>query len=336
MSYSDLFKLWDKFWFSETSPLTVAAYRMLLGILSFLTFLFLLPDLYIFYGSKGITTFGGVTDWTGTTGLTIFNLVPENDAFMTACVAVFVIASATLALGFKSRLSAIILFIAFNALYHRDPFILNSGDSYMRVSVFWLIFAASGNAISLDRWLKKKRNQDLGDSSGPDFDNYKPVSAWPLRLLQLQLALVYGHTFYRKFWGASWFDGVAVYYSSRVEDLQRFPLPYVFEHMWTIQFLTWATLVLEFALFTLIWFKETRYIVIALAVAFHLTIDYHMNIPFFEYLMISSYVLFIYPQDLAWFLRLVAARLNKNKTASKAENQSENKTESQTEKKAEA
>jgi len=183
-------------------------------------------------------------------------------------------------------------------------------------------FAASGNALSADRWIKKKNNQDLGDTNGPDFENYKPVSAWPLRLLQLQLALVYCHTWYRKFWGPTWFDGVAVYYSSRVEDLKRFPLPYVFENMWTIQFLTWSTLVLEFALFTLIWFRETRYFVLAGAVIFHLAIDYHMNIPFFEWLMITSYVLFIYPEDLARFLRFVQALLSKSGDKSKPEGQS--------------
>jgi hypothetical protein len=178
----------------------------------------------------------------------------------------------------------------------------------MRVTVFWLIFAASGNALSIDRLRNKSKTVDL---PGPAFENYKPVSIWPLRLLQLQLTLVYLHTFVAKFWGASWFDGNAVYYSSRVEDLKRFPLPYIFDHMWTIKFLTWSTLGLEFCLFTLIWIKETRYIVLACGVIFHLTIDYHMNIPFFEYLMIVSYVLFIDPKDLARGLRLIQGRLGK-------------------------
>ncbi|MBS1997800.1 MAG: HTTM domain-containing protein [Cyanobacteria bacterium SZAS LIN-2] len=312
MSYTDLLKLWDKFWFTESSPLPVAAYRLLFGALALGTLIFILPDLYVFYGARGITTAQGVVDWTGTPGLTVFNLVPNNDVFVTICYVIFMLAALALSVGYKPRIASVILFLGLNALYHRDPFILNSGDSYMRVSVFWMIFAASGNAISVDRLLKKKQNKESTDLEGPDFDNYKPVSVWPLRLLQLQLALVYCHTFYRKFWGANWFDGNAVYYSSRVEDLRRFPLPFVFENMWTIQFLTWGTLVIEFALFTLIWFRETRYLVLAGAVIFHLVIDYHMNIPFFEYLMIASYVLFIYPEDLARFLRFINKRLGKN------------------------
>jgi len=43
-----------------------------------------------------------------------------------------------------------------------------------------------------------------------------------------------------------------------------------------------------------------------------------MNIPFFEYLMISSYVLFIYPKDLAWLLRYMKGRFDKSAVAKTA------------------
>jgi len=305
MPFNDLVKLWDKFWFSESSPLPVAVYRVLFGFISILNFLLLIPDLIPFYGARGLTTVGRVTDWTGCSGLNLFNFVQDNDIFLMFCIALFIAASVCFCIGFHSRLAAVILFTAFNSLYHRDPFLLNSGDTYMRVSVFWLIFAASGNAISIDRWRKKSY---LQDPPGPAFENYKLVSIWPLRLLQIQLAMVYCHTWARKFWGQHWYDGVAVYYSSRVEDLKRFPLPFIFDQLWTIQFFTYATLGVEFALFTLIWIKETRYYVLAMGLSFHLVIDYHMNIPLFEYLMIISYVLFIYPEDLAKVLRFIQGK----------------------------
>jgi len=313
MPIADLVKIWDRFWFSQSSPLPVAAYRILFGAISFFNFLFLLPDLYVWLGSRGVTSRQEVINWTGVPGLEIFNIFPDNDNFMTFCIVVFMVASIGLCIGFKSRLCSVILFIGFNALYHRDPFILNSGDTYMRVSVFWLIFAATGNALAVD---SRKNARTVENPSGSVFDNYKPVSIWPLRLLQLQLAMVYCHTFYRKFPGASWVDGNAVYYSSRVEDLQRFPMPFIFDHLWTIQFFTWSTLALEFALFTLIWIKETRYIVLACGVIFHLTIDYHMNIPFFEYIMIASYVLFVDSKDIARVLRFFRDRLCKKTLAS--------------------
>lgn len=138
---------------------------------------------------------------------------------------------------------------------------------------------------------------------------YKPVSLWTLRLLQLQLALVYCHTFFCKAPGSVWVDGTAVYYSSRIEDLVRISLPYVFEHLWSIYFLTYSTLIIELALWTLIWFKEFRYIIIIIAIIFHLTIDLHMNIPLFEWMMIASYSLYVYEPDMRHIVMAITNRL---------------------------
>ncbi|MBU6455290.1 MAG: HTTM domain-containing protein [Cyanobacteria bacterium REEB67] len=312
MSITEIWKAWDKFWFSETSPLTVAVYRVLFGLIVFLDLAMLTPDLYNFYGAHGWLSTQSVLNWTGVDGLSLFHLCPENDTFLTIVHVALLLTAASLMIGFKSRLCAFLLYLGINSYYHRDPFLLNSGDTYMRVSMFFLIFAASGRALSIDKWLADKK-QKTDDPARPDFDNYRSVSIWPLRLLQLVLWSVYCHTFVRKFWGETWYDGTAVYYSSRVEDLQRFPLPFVFDQLWTINFLTYATLALELALFTLIWVKELRYWVIGAAIIFHLTIDYHMNIPFFEYLMIISYVLFAYPQDVAWVLRKARDYLHRPK-----------------------
>jgi hypothetical protein len=322
MSIVDIWKVWDKFWFSESSPLTLAVYRIFLGLIVFLDLLALAPDLYNFYGVHGWLRTQSVFNWTGVDGLSIFHLCPENDTFLAIMHGILILTALSLMVGFKSRLCCLLLYLGLNSYYHRDPFLLNSGDSYMRITLFFMVFAASGRALSVDKWLADKKEK-TDDPSGPAFDNYKSVSIWPLRILQLELWLVYCHTFYKKFYGESWYDGTAIYYSSRVEDLQRFPLPFVFDQMWTINFLTYSTLALELALFTLICIKETRYWVIGLAVIFHLTIDYHMNIPFFEYLMIVSYILFVVPKDLAWVFRKVLDFAHKPAVEAKAQNLSE-------------
>ncbi len=57
------------------------------------------------------------------------------------------------------------------------------------------------------------------------------------------------------------------------------------------------TLAIELALFTLIWWKKTRYPVLLLGTIFHMCIDITMNIPVFEYIMIASYINFLKPVD---------------------------------------
>ncbi len=313
MSIYTILQAWDRFWFSEVSPLSVAVYRILLGCLTIAFILLLIPDLFVWFGSHGMCSNQAVADWNNghAVFLNLFSFFPDNDQFLVVFQCVFFCAAVALTLGFHARVAATICYLCLTSLYHRNPFIFNAGDTYLRVSTFWLIFSASGNALAITG--RKQRSNPEGK-----FNNYKKVSIWPLRLLQIQLATVYWHTFFCKIVGGPWIDGSAVFTASRIEDLQRLPLPYVFEHTWTINLLTWGTLGIEGALFTLIWIKEFRYWVIAFAVIFHLTIEYHMNIPLFEWLMIVSYILFFEPEHLACGLTWLRNKFTNRKVTSRA------------------
>ena len=72
---------------------------------------------------------------------------------------------------------------------------------------------------------------------------------------------------------------------------------------------TWLTLVLEFSLGVLIWFKELRYPLLLLGVALHLSLEYAMNIPMFQWIILATYVTFIDPADLARAWRWIRTRL---------------------------
>jgi hypothetical protein len=65
---------------------------------------------------------------------------------------------------------------------------------------------------------------------------------------------------------------------------------------------TWWTLVLEFSLGVLIWIKDLRYILLTLGLLLHLSLEYSLNTPLFQWDVLSAYVLFIYPADMerAW------------------------------------
>jgi hypothetical protein len=65
---------------------------------------------------------------------------------------------------------------------------------------------------------------------------------------------------------------------------------------------SWSTLALEFSLGVLIWVKELRYILLALGLLLHLSLDYSLNIPLFQWDVLSAYVLFVDPADVsrAW------------------------------------
>lgn len=177
----------------------------------------------------------------------------------------------------------------------------------MLLALFLLSFGRSGDALSIDNLIKSLRQDWRKTGFHPP-----PSPAWPVRMLQLQLTLAYFDTFLWKFTGTKWLDGSAVYWATRMHEFIRYPLPSFLDNPFCLRILTWTTLIIEFSLWTLIWFRETRYIVIAAGLCLHFGIDCFINLPVFEWVFMSMLVLFIYPEDLsksaAWLRKKIAHR----------------------------
>jgi Vitamin K-dependent gamma-carboxylase len=295
VTLAQIARAWNTFWFAEKSPLPLALFRIFYGTLVLQFALFLLPDLFVWFGKFGILGANTIPSEDIVVRPSLFNFWTNDDRWTAFVFAILIVAAIFLIIGFCTRIASILIFLCLVSIYDRNPLILNSGDCYMRQIALWLSFSQCGKALSLDNYLAKKR------MDGED----QLVWMWPQRLLQIQMCLVYCQSFFSKFWGDMWINGTAVYYSSRIEDTQRLHIPYVFDQLWTCQLLTWGTLAVEFSLFTLIWVKELRYFVLAAGLIEHLVIEWHMNIPQFEWLMISSYILFVDEKDLKWLANKV-------------------------------
>jgi hypothetical protein len=187
-------------------------------------------------------------------------------------------------------------------------YVLNAGDGFLRVAGFFLIFAPAGAALSLDRWLRMRR--------GVEGTEVPLKAPWAQRLIQFQMALLYLTASWWKSLGPAWVDGTAVYYVFHLDQLRRFPVPALFQSPAFVKIESWFTLAIEFSLGTLVWFKELRYPVLVTGAVFHLLIDYALNIPLFEWTMISAYVLFIEPSDLKRIGRWLAGQLRFERTRS--------------------
>src|SRR5260370_18414814 len=121
-------------------------------------------------------------------------------------------------------------------------------------------------------------------------------------MIQFELSLVYFATFCAKVKGAPWLQGTAMYYIYHLDEFKRFPVPSWFLHPMMLKVEGWFGLVLEFSLGVLIWVKELRYILLALGVLFHLCRESTLNIPLFQWDILSAYVLFVDAGDItrAW------------------------------------
>ncbi len=302
ISLKDITSGWNRFFFEPVSPLPIAVYRILFGLGVIANHVLLMPDLHAWFSDRGTISFATGGRLVGGAGLSLFAVLPPTAFWMWFVWALSFVTALLVTIGLFTRTSSIVLFLTLVTLHHRNPVILNSGDTWFRIAGFFLMFSQAGAALSVDRLVRIARGKESGAPEAR--------VPWAMRMIQLQLAFLYFHAFVWKAIGPMWLSGTAVYYTSRLSEFWRFPVPYVFEHMWTIKIWTWATLVVEFALGTLVWVKELRYWVLLAGLLMHLGIDYSMNIQLFAFVMVSAYVLFVAPEHLERAFAWMRAKWN--------------------------
>lgn len=276
---------WNRFWFAPISPVSLALFRILFGALMLLFVALLAPELLTWFGRGGpFTPHDASTFWGNVPDYSLLLWFPAPAAVF-AFFAVFTLAACCLMIGLWTRLSALLVFLGLVSIGHRSPLILNGGDTAFRMMAFYLILAPCGAALSVDRLRALLRGTA----------RVRPplVPPWAQRLLQLQMCLVYAMTVLLKLQGHAWQDGTALYYTSRLEAFDRFPLPLVFHSLPLVNLLSYWTLAAEIGLAVLVWVPGLRRFVLLNGVLLHLGIEYSMNIPLFAFAMLAWYVTFV-------------------------------------------
>jgi Vitamin K-dependent gamma-carboxylase len=281
---------WERFWFAPQSTAPLAALRIAFALIVLAWAVSLSNGLFTFFSSDGLLTRQPRLDsiiYPGAWGL--LGTFTSKSALVAVYVALLA-AAFLLLIGLLTRGAALVVFLCLLMLMRRDPWVLNSGDILIRVLAFYVMIAPTGAALSVDRWVRTRR-------SGGAWLAFPLRSGWTLRLLQVQLSLIYLSAFWDKTGGETWRAGTAVSYAFRIGDLHRFPLPH-----WLLTspdastLMTYATLVVEFGLGFLVWNRVLRPWFLLAGVALHLGIDYTTRVGFFSYGVIALYLVFV-PAD---------------------------------------
>ena len=113
--------------------------------------------------------------------INLFVLLPKTDFATNAFFWIFLACAASLTVGFMTRFSSVAVYICLMSIHERNLYILNGVDTVMRVTGFFLMFAAAGVALSVDRlrriWAGKE---------GAEVLLYSP---WAQRMIQIQVSL---------------------------------------------------------------------------------------------------------------------------------------------------
>jgi len=254
------------------------------------TLILLRPDWLDWYGGHAWVSLQTMHQLEPGTRLNLLAVIPQSDGAINTLFWFFLASAVMLAFGFLTRLNNIFVFLCLTSIQQRNLYMLHGGDTFLRVAGFFLIFAPAGAALSIDRLIRIRRGKESAE--------IQPRSPWAQRMIQFELALMYFITFWWKTNGVNWVNGTAVYYIIHLDEVQRFPIPILFQNPVVVKLATWLGLAVEFSLGVLIWFKEIRYVILLLGLLFHLSLEYWLNVPLFQWDILSAYVLFVDPRDL--------------------------------------
>ena len=285
---------WNEFFFAPQRPTPISLFRILYGCCVLATLILLHPDWLTWFGVHSWETLSTIRQIEPGTRLNLFTVIPQSDAWINGLFWVFLASAVCLTAGFVTRLNTVVVYLCLTSIHQRNLYINHGGDTFLRVAGFFLIFAPAGAAFSVDRLLRIRRGKEGAE--------IQPRSPWAQRMIQFELALVYFTSFWWKSMGAPWVDGTALYYVLHLEEIRRFPVPHWIQQPVILKLGSWLALALEFSLGVLIWIKELRYPLLLAGLLFHLCLEYTLNIPMFQWDILSAYVLFVDPADLtrAW------------------------------------
>src|SRR5262245_13317275 len=213
----------------------------------------------------------------------------EDAALLHTAAILWAIAAGMLALGWQTRIAAIGTFVLNTSFVNLNPNIDNAGDVIRCIIVFYLMLCPCGAVWSLDRLIEKWRRRDTESTARI------VVSPWPLRLLFIQLTLIYFMNGLYKLGGADWLSGNSLYYVLCDVTLTRFSYAQVSVPFWLTRVSTWFVLIWEVGFPLWVSLPWTRKVALWIGVLFHVGIYVSLELGNF-----APYILTLYLPLVPW------------------------------------
>ena len=192
------------------------------------------------------------------------------------------VAAVLLALGWRTRLMTVICFVMAVSLQNRNFLILNGGDNWMRLILFWAIFLPWGERFSLDA------QKQVDTSPTNDIANVATVG------MILQTMIVYFVSALYKT-GEAWrSDGSAAQLAlSQLEwnsDLGTYFLHFPKLLVLGTFFVLYLELIGPWLLISPVWSEQLRTITVLAFMSFHMSLEMTMELGVFPYVGIATLI----------------------------------------------
>jgi hypothetical protein len=320
----NFFRGWDRFWFTPADPTTLGFIRIVCGLLilyvhldySFGLLSYVGPEAWMNletanFNRHKMAIWVPVNGWSDPVQLTegnpvwsIFYHLNDPHWIWTVHVGILV-AMALFTVGFCTRVTSVLAWAGALCYIQRSPMTLFGQDTMMVILLMYLMIGPSGAALSVDRWLQRRRALRRGE---PDRGPVPSVSAnFAIRLMQVHFCIIYLAAGTSKLLGPAWWAGTALWrtyanYSFAPFNVRLYAdfLVYLCKHRWLWELVMSGgvvfTLVLEIGFPFLVWVKSLRWTMIAGAVLLHTGIGMAMGLVTFSLFMLALLYSFVPPE----------------------------------------
>ena len=280
-------RAWNRFFFGLVSAKPLGLIRILYGLIALANLGFCAVEIDHWYTDQGLLR--GDEAWT-IAGSSQPSLLHFYQGPIAARVAFAVTATfaALLTIGWRTKLVSILYYLGMLTIHNRNLVSSSGADVLLLVNGFHLMLSPCGAAYSVDAWLDRRRR---GTDASP------LIVPWALRLIQIQVALVYMGASILKAGGNLWINGSALHYVLNNDEVTRFDVRFLTEYPLLINAMTYSALAMEFALAFFLWSRWARPFVLYLGLMLHAGILVTINIPCFGELMWIGYLAFLTPPE---------------------------------------
>jgi len=138
----------------------LALMRIALGLVVLIDLFIRLGDLNVFYGDDGVWPSAYVYSFGGKLGMWSLCTVFKAKSWIVFLFVLNVFAACTFTIGYKTRLSNLLLWILTLSFQNRNLYILQAGDDLLRLLLFWGLFLPWHQYFCIDKQTEKKSESD--------------------------------------------------------------------------------------------------------------------------------------------------------------------------------
>lgn len=291
--FSQLHGNWNPFWFSRLDARPLALFRIMTGLLMLAMLLSLYPNWSRFFAADGMISLNspGLENNRVNTPLGLFfwteGLVPIQTFWPLG-----VVCSLLFVVGWKTRWATLGMLVFIGSMINRNPYVVNGEELVWRMVLLYSLLIDLGATWSVDAWMRARRGRPARTT----------VFAWPVRMMQINIALIYAISLPYKFaQDPGWVTGDAFHWTVASDMWGPNSLPWITLAGGGIlrKLITFGTVVVEGAFPLLVWFEKYRRWVLAPIACLHLGIALMIpNVTFFTLSMVCVFPCFLTGRDL--------------------------------------